>query len=121
MRAERWKEAYSIYSTLVGEEPDDLSGRGSMGVAAARVGQIAVARRCEVFLAQVNRPYLLGEHQYQRARVLAALGEGDGAVAALTLAYGQGLSWSTLGIHRDIAFDPIRDYPPFKEFIKPKG
>jgi len=58
---------------------------------------------------------------YQRARVLAALGDGDGAVRALQAAFSQGRPWAGTEMHLDTAWNPIRSYPPFQEWMKPKG
>jgi len=120
MRAERWEEAFSIYATLVREVPASLAYQGQLGVVAARLGKHTDARRIAEALAQVDRPFLLGEHQFQRARVLAALGAREDAMTALQLAYGKGRPWTALEIHQDLAFEPIADYPPFIEFLKSK-
>ena len=72
-------------------------------------------------LAKVDRPFVRGEHLYQRARVLAALGDRDGALRALQAAYAQGYAWNGTEMHLDNAWDPLREYPPFVELMKPKG
>lgn len=118
--AERWQDAFTGYSALVREEPDNLTHRGQLGVAAARLGRHAEARRIADALARVDRPFLIGDHYYQQARVLAALGAREDAMRALTRAYGEGRAWLALEIHQDPAFEPIADYPPFRQFLKSK-
>jgi hypothetical protein len=53
--------------------------------------------------------------------VLAALGDGATAVRALQAAFVQGRGWPGVEMHLDPAWDPIRTYSPFQEFMKPKG
>ena len=72
-------------------------------------------------LAKADRPFLRGSHLYQRARVLAALGDAEAAVRALQAAFVQGRGWPGAEMHLDSAWDPIRTHPRFQEFMKPKG
>jgi serine/threonine protein kinase len=119
--AQQWNESYSISAELAREFPDNLDYQGDLGVVAAKLGRREEALRIAEALAIVNRPFLRGSHLFRRARVLAALGNREGAVTALQLSAAQSRWWISCEIHLDPAFDPIRDYPPFKEFIKPKG
>ena len=61
------------------------------------------------------------EHHDQRARILAVLGDGEGAMRALEAAYAQGYWWDGTTMHLERAFDPLRDDPPFVELMNPKG
>jgi tetratricopeptide (TPR) repeat protein len=79
------------------------------------------AQRIADALAKIDRPFLLGEHLYQRARVLAALGDGEGAVRELQAAFAKGNAWNGSAMHLDTCWDPIRTYPAFVEWVKPKG
>ncbi|MCK7533129.1 MAG: hypothetical protein MZV63_19875 [Marinilabiliales bacterium] len=70
-----------------------------------------------------NEPYVRGEHLYERARILAALGDADGAVRALDV------SWPMLRAGTGIvsnctstcAGTRSRRSPSFIELMKPKG
>jgi hypothetical protein len=71
-------------------------------------------------LAKLERPLYLGDRLYWQACIASLLGEKERAVALLKEAFSQGLEYS-VNIHRDIALEPLWDYPPFKELLRPKG
>ena len=120
MQAEDWQEAYTQYRAVVKAAPDNLTAKGNLGVIAAALGKEAEARHMADVLRKVNARYTRGEQHYQRARVLAALGDPDAAVGALKKSFADGHGWIPGEIHRDIAFDPIRENAAFKEFCAPK-
>ncbi len=64
-------------------------------------------------------PYLFGWHTFWRARIAALLGEKEQAVRLLREAHNQGVQF--IRFHNDMDLEPLHDYPPFKEFKKPKG
>jgi serine/threonine protein kinase len=68
----------------------------------------------------LERPYLFGEHLYWRACIAAHLGEKERAVALLKEAFSQGRTYG-VNLHRDINLEPLWDYQPFKELLRPKG
>ena len=55
-----------------------------------------------------------------RARIAAALGEPDEAVALVRDALASGYRHS-LALHRDVYLEPLRDYPPYQELTRPRG
>jgi tetratricopeptide (TPR) repeat protein len=116
----RTEEARSVYEKLAAEHPDDVKYRGSLGVLAAGRGDRPAAQRISEELRIIERPRLFGASTYQRARIAAILGERDRAAELLGQAFAQGLGFS-LNIHRDTAFEGVRDYPPFREVVRPKG
>lgn len=62
------------------------------------------------------------KHQlYGKARILAALGKKESAMEALKAAFqlGRGFAWDNY--HLDSFLMPLFDFPPFVEFVKPKG
>ena len=65
-------------------------------------------------------PYLFGSNTYGRACIAAILGDKEQAVALLKESFLQGREFGT-GVHKDFAFESLWDYPPFIEFLKPKG
>jgi hypothetical protein len=104
------------------ETPDDLAARARYAVTLATCGGPRdEALKIADAMTKVARPFLNGEHQYQRARILAALGDRDGAVDALRAAFRQGRPWPSGAMHFDSAYESLRDYPPFIELVKPKG
>ena len=114
------EEARSVYEKLAAEHPDDVEYRGSLGVLAAARGDRPAAQRISEELRTIERPRLYGKTTYQRARIAAVLGERDKAAQLLGQALTEGLAFS-LYVHRDTAFETVRDYPPFREVVRPKG
>ena len=70
-------------------------------------------------LRDIDRPYMFGNHTYWRACIAALLGEKEEAMNLLREALAQGVSYTRL--HPDMDLEPLWDYPPFQELIKPKG
>jgi DNA-binding SARP family transcriptional activator/TolB-like protein len=126
----RWAEAEQLLRSYAAERPADLAEwphvsvvlevHGQLGTLAARQGNRAEAERISALLEALQRPYLFGEHTYWRARIAAQLGERDQAVALLRAAHAQGLKW-WLPLHSEPDFESLRDYPPFRELLRPKG
>jgi DNA-binding SARP family transcriptional activator/tetratricopeptide (TPR) repeat protein/TolB-like protein len=128
--AGRWAEAEQVLRTYAADRPDNLAEwpdnfsvlevHGQLGTLAARQGNRAEAERISAGLEALARPYLFGEHTYWRARIAALLGERDQAVALLRAAYAQGFKW-WLPLHSEPDLESLRDYPPFRELLRPKG
>ena len=126
MYAEQWEEAYALLENLMTDAPDNVGYLGAKGVAAALTGDEDKARRIEEELAAIDRDYLFGRHTYQRARVMAALGEKEKAVILIEKAFERGKQilpsiYSVVAIHNDLAFEPLHDYPPFQEILEQEG
>ena len=68
----------------------------------------------------IKKPYLYGLPAYHRACIASLLGEKEAAVRLLREAVSlQGRYYGYLYLEMDLV--PLRDYPPFKELIRPKG
>ena len=117
-RAERWEEAYAIYEELSRQTPDNVVFQGALGVLAAMMGNDEEARQVEETLRTVDQQYLWGEHTYYRARINALLGNREKAVSLIEESLNQGRRFR-IGIHRDLAFEPLQDYPLFQELLEP--
>jgi tetratricopeptide (TPR) repeat protein len=117
--AERWKEAQDIFESLHNENPDYIHYLGYFGTLAARRGDKEEALRLSSLLENIKGPYLFGSHTYWRARISSLLGEKENAIRLIREALAQGLSYTSL--HPVMDLEPLGDYPPFKELIKPKG
>jgi tetratricopeptide (TPR) repeat protein len=114
------EEAERVLRQLAAEAPDNISVQGGLGLIAARQRDIAEARRISRWLAEQDRPYLYGTNTAWRAQIASRLGEPEEAVALLRQAWREGaFIWPWL--HREPDFDPIRQHPAFREFIRPKG
>jgi tetratricopeptide (TPR) repeat protein len=134
------RQGLPIRRDLARQAPDTLAYQGAYATAlvscgpstrAARSGPSRAtprgggsreeARKIADALANIERPYLRGANLYQRARILAALGDGEGAVRELQAAFAKGNAWNGSAMHVDACWDPIRTYPQFVEWLKPKG
>jgi len=121
-RAERWDEAKADYEALAKEFPENLEYRSLLGIIAARLGNREEAQRISDELGKVERRYLFGSIPYYQARIAALLGEKDKAVKLLQESVAQGEAfYPGGGYHSDMEWELLENYPPFKEFIKPKG
>jgi hypothetical protein len=89
------------------------------GVLAAKRGNREEALMISKRLEEIKRPYLFGRTTLHRACIASLLGEKEAAVRLLQEAVSQGREYRYL--YEDMDLDPLRDYPPFKELIKPKG
>jgi len=118
--AERWDEAYALYRELAVEDPDNWYHKVSLGTLAARLDDTEEARRMANELKNLERKYLFGSHTYNRACIHALLGEYAEAVRLIQESLKQGCR-VTVHMHRDMDLEPLRDYPPFQELLKPKG
>jgi tetratricopeptide (TPR) repeat protein len=118
--AGRFDEAGKIYESLAAEHPENISLQGIRGTLAARRGDREEALRVSGELAKIDRPFLFGEHLHWRARIASLLGEKEQAVALLREAFSQGLAYGVY-LRQDIDLEPLWDYPPFKEILRPKG
>jgi hypothetical protein len=87
---------------------------------AARRGDREGATRIFEELGKIERPYLFGNHLYWRACIAALLGEKERAVALLKEAFSQGLDYGVY-LRQEIDLEPLWDYPPFKDLLRPKG
>lgn len=102
------------------DAPDQITYLGYLGAIAARQGNREQALRADQALAGVERRYLFGRQTMWRARIHALLGEREAAVLLVHQALGQGYP-HIHALHTDLAFEGLRDYPPFQEVLRPKG
>ena len=118
--AERWDDARSLYEKLANEYPDDVNYQGFLGTLAARRGDREEALRISEGLVGLNDPYDFGRDTYWQACIAAILGERERATELLRASFAQGRAHG-IQLHRDPDLESLFDYPPFQEFLKPKG
>lgn len=68
----------------------------------------------------LDHTWLVGEHAYRRACIEASLGERGRAVELSREALAQRCALG-IHLHTSLALQPLSDYPPFVELIRPKG
>ncbi|HSG80872.1 MAG TPA: hypothetical protein VLC48_01375, partial [Gemmatimonadota bacterium] len=118
--ADRWSEARALYEELAAEYPDSVNFQGFLGTLAARRGDRDEARRISDHLAGLNDPYDFGRDTYWQACITALLEEREQAMELLQRSFAEGRRFN-LQMHRDLDLEDLFDYPPFQEFLKPKG
>ena len=117
---ERWEEAHRVAGELVREAPTNPDDLGYLGTLAARLGEGPEADGISARIRALEIPYDAGNATYWRARIAAVLGEREEAVRLLHEAHAEGLPFS-VDLHTERDLDSLRDYPPFQEFMRPKG
>jgi DNA-binding SARP family transcriptional activator/TolB-like protein len=117
---ERWDEARLLFEELASEAPSDVNLRGFLGVLAARTGEAEEARRISEGLTGMAARGDFGRDLYWQACIASLLGERERAMTLLREAYARGRA-VTVFLHRDMDLEPLSDYPPFQEFVAPKG
>jgi tetratricopeptide (TPR) repeat protein len=133
--AGRWQETRQPLVELGKTGRSPIVVQGALGVIAAHMGDREAAMRIYDELPEHADPEVTwfstaaARRCYWRACILAHLGEKERAVAQLNEAYAKGLVYCKAdgGImhgsppHCDIDLEPLWDYPPFQELIRPKG
>jgi len=117
---ERWDEAYAIAEALIQGDPTQLSHLALKGILAARLGRKEEAKRTSERIAALEIPYDRGETTFIRACIASLLGERDHAFRLLEEAHRQGWGFDVT-LHTDMDLEPLRGYPPFEDFLRPKG
>jgi DNA-binding SARP family transcriptional activator/tetratricopeptide (TPR) repeat protein len=125
-RAGRWADADTLFNALVRDYPasrgypDNTEYLGYLGMIAAHRGERARARGIAAQLQSRERaqPIPGQEAVVYRAKIAALLGDREEAMRLLIAAYGAA---GTTELHGDADLEGMRDYPPFQEFVRPKG
>ena len=118
--AERWEEAEAVFREVAAVAPRDVTVRGFLGLLAARRGDREEALRISEQLDGMADPYDFGREEYLQACIAAQLGDLDRAMVLLREAYARGRPFAIF-LHRDMDLEPLRDHPPFQEFLAPQG
>lgn len=113
-------EAEVLLRQITEEDPDHITANALLGVIAARRADRKEAARISAWLERQRPPYRLHQPLYLRAVIAAQLGERQQATDLLREALKSGLPYGD-AIHSSPSLDPIRDYPPFRELLRPKG
>ena len=113
-------EADRLFTELAAEFPRTVNYLGYLGAIAARQGDRDGAERIAGQLRDWEQPYIRGWHTMWRARIASLLGEEAAAVTLLREALAQGREYGP-ELHADLDFQPLWDFPPYQELMKPKG
>ncbi len=122
-RAGRLAEAEVLMEGVLEEEPNQWEVWGWLGVLAAKRGDRQKALRISNRLEESRheRAVFRARATYYRALIAAHLGDNEGALRLLRRVPEEG-PFDTHDLHANWHVpDTLRDYPPFKEFMRPKG
>ena len=128
--AKQWDKAWPILQWLAGRPEAGSLGRvrdlGMLGTIAASRGDSSEAARVDRLLALDRTPRLFGLNTYYRACIAAHLGDKPRAIALLEQSHAEGVRFEPYSISQlpglaEPGLDPLRDYPQYQEFIRPKG
>jgi tetratricopeptide (TPR) repeat protein len=115
--AGQWEEARQAYQQRLAEDTAGLKAHAALGALAARRHDADELGRMTLWLSARpdNFAALLA-----RARISALLGNKEEAVRLLRQAFDHGLN-GKMFLHIDPDFESLRNYPPYRELIRPKG
>jgi len=121
--AAMYEEAEAEFAALSREDPDGLTFRGYRGVLAARRGDSVTAQQISSWFEQLDRSYLWGAPYYWRAAIAAWGGDEKRALQIFrdSAVHGRALAGVVPPPHSDVVLQPLWDYPPFQQFLEPKG
>jgi Flp pilus assembly protein TadD len=114
----RWEEASAVFQELdeVGFDPAVVTG--FLGLLAARQGDQAGVDRADRYYAS-RQGRAAGWATHWRARIAATAGDKARAVEFLRQAFRMGWPYWWQQVQFD--YQSLRGYPPFEEFLRPKG
>jgi hypothetical protein len=113
----RWNQARAGYQHMLERDSTSVKAHAALGALAVRRGDNVEADRMDAWLARQTRSPVAS---YFRARMAALKGDRERAVALLHHALDIGLR-GRMFLHLDPDFEALRDYPPYRELIRPDG
>jgi tetratricopeptide (TPR) repeat protein len=128
MAAEHFSEARTIFEKLLTDVPDNRDWCTQLGICAAVLGDRETALQMERRIEEIGPstgptdvPYgTRGAGKIMQASIAAQLGDGDRAIRLIQQGIAAGYDnydW----IHANPAFETLREYPEFREIVRPKG
>ena len=118
--AGKFQEALKVYEDIHKKNPQ-WSALSRIGCLNAKLGRKDIALMKIKELEQMNLPYPEGRISYGIARIYVGLGEKEKSFNMLVQAFREGYGFDFNAYDYDFELLPLFDYPPFQEFVKPKG
>jgi tetratricopeptide (TPR) repeat protein len=114
-------EAEQLFRALAVERPTLMDPVAALGRIAARRGDRATVATIDSVLAErATRRFNLGAATYRRARLAAALGDGERAARLLEQAWREGSTIYQF-VRTDPEFAPVRGHAAMRARLAPKG
>jgi tetratricopeptide (TPR) repeat protein len=126
---ERYEEALEIYREDVLDVFESRMAEGlpigwgmltRVGIGAALAGDSTLMSKADSLLAARDDPYAKGQITLWRAIFAAYSGHLEDAMALLRQAVDEGVPMGP-SFHLSEWYEPLRGYPAFEEFVRPKG
>ncbi len=123
---EDWENAAKIFKELSDKDLNDPEFITSLGIIATKHPEVGPAQAHSIIqqietMKRDNVRGSMGNRKYTQASIYAHLGEKEKAVELLKQAYHEGFRFGGDVYQFDSWLIPLFDYPPFQEFVKPKG
>ena len=124
---ERWEDARDLYEGLRAEMPEQPGTLFHLGAIAAQLGDSARAQAMSNELEQlaqtIEENWRRADIAVDRARIAALFGEREEAVRLLRLGFDLSTTrgWEVRLIGHHAEFESLRDFPPFQQFMRPRG
>ncbi|MCZ6917999.1 MAG: serine/threonine-protein kinase [Gemmatimonadetes bacterium] len=115
-----YQDAKALFGELARLQPDSVGYLGYVAAAAARLGDRNEAIRISEELRQSERPSSHGAVVFWRARIASTLGDHPGAMGYLRQSVVQGRRFQG-DEHFMTDLQDMRDYPPFVQWLRPRG
>ena len=119
--AGRWAELLTMARGFHDADPGEWGWLGIAGIAAAHLNDRAEAERVDRLLAAVADRYSFGLPDFYRARIAAALGQGDRAVGLLRQSFARGLSYLDALESHAPEFTSLAARRDYRDLMEPKG
>jgi tetratricopeptide (TPR) repeat protein len=113
----RFREAKELVVRARKQDPTSPEYLGLLALITVRLGDRAQAKLLADSLAVTKTPYSFGVGEMYLARIAAAEGKPDVAVAGIRAAFADGFPHS-VDLHRDQDFLPLRSYRPFVDLLR---
>jgi tetratricopeptide (TPR) repeat protein len=118
--AGRVDDAEELAVKWAARQPSEGRWAVRRAVNAATKGDDDTARQISENLPAGDDPRARAQRIYWQGAIAAHLGEKERAVALLAEAFSNGHRFE-VHVHQVISWEPLWDYPPFQELIRPKG
>jgi tetratricopeptide (TPR) repeat protein len=118
-REDRIAKMREIIGELLTDDPESIENRGRYGVLMAKLGEKEMAMDVYDWLGNLRDPYMYGKNIMWQAEIAANLDQKERAVSLIRDAVQKGYT-TTIYFHWGPNLEPLRDYPPFQEFIRPR-
>lgn len=118
---EDYENMLATYEQVKQKNGETWAYLANMGFAYAKMGNMEMVDTFLKKYQNLETPYSQGRYKYAQAMVYAGLGNKEEAMRLLRLAFKEGYGFGLWEYNYSYQLANLRGYPPFEEFVKPKG